>query len=248
MLATKHNLIIDRKLVEMAYRLKIDPRIIEQYPGYSALIIYATDLVNRPSDESSQKLLRAAEDLQRTTFGEEKATSHPHIAAWREAYKNFGVKPSKYPCSVEALLSRVLKGSDLPGINGIVDLYNALSIRYVLPVGGEDWDRLTSDLTLTFANGTEPFGTYQDGSEIITYPQAGEVVWADSSDATCRMWNWRQCLRTQLTTETRNAYFVLDRLEPYSLDELIKAGEELMMQLKTFSPGCAVNYELLGQK
>lgn len=231
----------------MSYQLKIDPHILERYPDYSVLVIYAKDLVNQSDPAKSAELLRAAQEFQRNAFGEEKPASHSHIAAWREAYKSFGVKPSKYPCSAEALLDRTLKGKDLAGINWLVDLYNAVSIRHVLPVGGEDWDHLSSDLTLTLANGNEPFETYQDGAEVINYPQPGEVIWADSSGVTCRMWNWRQCRRTQITRATRNVYFVLDRLAPYTVGELMAAGEELMGYLKTFAPGCSLNYELLGQ-
>lgn len=230
------------------YRLKIDPQVTERYPGYTALIIYARDLLNKQSAEASLRVLREAETVQRQAFGDEKPTDHYHIAAWREAYKNFGVKPSKYPCSVEALLGRTLKGFDLPDINWIVNLYNAISLRQVLPVGGEDWDKLTSDLTLTLAVGQEPFTVYQEGHEVTTYPQPGEVIWAGSSGVTCRMWNWRQCYRTRVREDTYNVYFVLDRLAPYPLTELEAAGQELGQLLQAFSPGCHLEYELLGQQ
>jgi DNA/RNA-binding domain of Phe-tRNA-synthetase-like protein len=229
----------------MHYRLKADPRIFERYPHYSALIIYAYGVTNQPSNERGTKLLREAEHRQRAAFGDAKPASHPHIAAWRAAYESFGAKPKKFLCSVEALLTRTLKGNDLPTINYIVDIYNAISISHVLPVGGEDLDRLQSDLVLTFATGTEPFDTTENGEAVITYPEPGEVVFADSAGVTCRRWNWRQCRRTALTTATRNAYFVLDSLAPYTLEELMAAGEELMKHLRETSPDCVVTYELL---
>ncbi|HEV2579911.1 MAG TPA: phenylalanine--tRNA ligase beta subunit-related protein, partial [Ktedonobacteraceae bacterium] len=184
---------------------------------------------------------------QRAAFADAKPATHPHIAAWRQAYESFGAKPKKILCSVEALLSRTLKGNDLPTINYIVDLYNAISIRHVLPVGGEDLDRLESDLVLTFATGSEPFDSVENGEAVIAHPAPGEVVFADSAGVTCRCWNWRQCRRTQLTLDTRNAYFVLDCLAPYTIEELMCAGEELMQYLRDTSPACAVTYELLGQ-
>lgn len=228
------------------YKLKIDPRILEQYPNYSALIVYARGLTNKPGDEYSTKLLREAERKQRTAFGDEKPSTHPHIAAWRQAFESFGAKPKKFLCSVEALLSRTLKGNDLSSINYLVDLYNAVSIQHVLPVGGEDWDRLESDLVLTFATGKEPFDTVENGEEVIAHPEPGEVIWADSAGITCRRWNWRQCRRTQLTLDSQNAYFVLDRLAPYSVDALMRAGDDLMSLLEIACPDCTVAYELLG--
>lgn len=229
----------------MNYKLLIAPDIFEKYPDYQALVIYAQNLENKTSGEQSTRLLRDAETKQRSNFGSQKPSTHPHIAAWRNAYKSFGSKPSKYLCAVEALLGRTLKGRDLPTINEIVDLYNAISVSHVLPVGGEDWDALESDLTLRFATGAEPFVTCSCGETVVDYPKPGEVVWADSAGVTCRRWNWRQCDRTALTVNTRSAYFVLDRLAPYPEDCLDEAGEQLRSLLKTFSPNCAIKTVLL---
>ncbi len=172
--------------------------------------------------------------------------SDPHIQAWREAYKSFGAKPKKFPCSLEALLSRTLKSHDLPTINRLVDLYNAVSLTYMLPVGGEDWAQLSSDLVLKVADGTEPFAGMQDGQETISYPEPGEIIWADSTGVTCRRWNWRQCRRTQLTADTRQAYFVLDRLAPYPLERLQAAGDALIAAIKQACLTSIVSSTVLG--
>jgi DNA/RNA-binding domain of Phe-tRNA-synthetase-like protein len=229
----------------MHYRLRVDDRVVERFPGYSVLLLYASGLTNGPSDDRAERALREAEAVARQQFDGDPPTTHAHVGAWRAAFSAFGAKPSKYPCSVEALLSRVLKGHELPAINQVVDLYNALSVRYVLPIGGEDRDALTSDSTLTFATGNEPFVAIGGDGQIV-YPEPGEVIWADSSGVTCRRWNWRQCRRTALTEDTRNAYFVLDRLTPYPLDELRACGEQLAGLLRLVSPGCEIESELLG--
>lgn len=229
----------------MSYRLVVDTQIFEQFPDYQALIIYAEGLNNFASTEESRALLRAAEKACRASLTLNTLVQHPHIAAWREAYRRFGAKPKKYPCSVEALLQRTLKGQDIPAINGIVDLYNALSLKYVLPVGGEDRDKLVSDLRLTYAQGQEPFVTMQDGQEQVIYPDASEIIWADTDGVTCRRWNWRQGRRTQLTEETRSIYFVLDRLAPYSSETLWAAGEELRQHLLHWFPDCSITMDLL---
>jgi DNA/RNA-binding domain of Phe-tRNA-synthetase-like protein len=144
------------------------------------------------------------------------------------------------------LLSRTLKGQELPPVNWVVDAYNAVSLRHVLPVGGEDWDQLTSDLVLTFAGGDEPFDLMHGGEHVVEHPGPGEVIWADSSGVTCRRWNWRQGHRTRLTEATRNAYFILDRLPPCALAELRAAGEELAELLRERSPECAIEVETIG--
>ena len=229
----------------MRYRLMVDPQIFEQYPDYQALILYAEGLVNGPSDAESVDLLRSAEKSCRASLTRDTITLQPHVAAWRHAYQRFGAKPKKYPCSLEALLSRTVKGQDLPAINRLVDLYNALSLKYLLPVGGEDWDCLESDLHLTFARGNEPFLVLQEGQEQVTYPEVGEVIWVDEGGVTCRRWNWRQGMRTRLTEVTQAVYFVLDRLAPYPTETLWNAGEELKQRLQQWCPSCTVETELL---
>lgn len=231
----------------MTHRLTIDAQIFEQFPDYQALILYGEEVKNFPSTEESTALLRSAEQECRKMLTLETLAQHPHIAAWRDAYRRFGAKPKKYPCSVEALLQRTLKGQELPAINGIVDLYNMLSLKYVLPVGGEDWSKLTSDLRLTHAQGHEPFLTTSDGQEQVTYPDDGEIVWADEAGVTCRRWNWRQGRRTQLTEETHSVYFVLDRLAPYPIETLLAAGEELKGHLLRWFPSCSLTTDLLSE-
>jgi DNA/RNA-binding domain of Phe-tRNA-synthetase-like protein len=227
-------------------RLRIDPEVQRRFPAYTAFVIYAHGVENGPSDAFSVARLREAERAQREAFAGKPAAAHPHVAAWREAYRAFGVKPSRYLNSVEALLSRVLRGEDLPAINRLVDLYNAVSLERVLPVGGEDLERVADDPTLCLARGGEPFDTVRAGEPVVETVPAGEVVWLDGRGVTCRAWNWRQCVRTRLTETTRHAYFVLDRLEPYPLDGLSAAGESLAELVRTASPGCRVETCLLG--
>ncbi len=231
----------------MTYRLAIDAHIFEQFPDYQALILYAKEVKNFPSTQESIALLRSAEQECRKRLTLEALAGHPHIVAWRDAYRRFGANPKKYPCSVEALLRRTLKGQDLPAINAMVDLYNMLSLKYVLPVGGEDWSKLISDLRLTYAHGHEPFLTTSGGQEQVTAPDAGEIVWADEAGVTCRRWNWRQGRRTQLTEETCSIYFVLDRLAPYPTETLLAAGSELKEHLLRWFPSCSLTTDLLSE-
>lgn len=228
------------------HRLRIEPDVRRRFPNYAAFVIYAHGVQNGASDAFSLKSLHEAQRIQRDALAGTTPSRHPHVAAWREVYRGFGMKPSRFLNSAEALLTRTLRGEELPGINRLVDLYNAVSVKYALPVGGEDLDRVASDPTLCFARGGEPFDTVKDGTPLVEGALAGEVVWRDSQGVTCRAWNWRQCVRTRLTDATRNAYFVLDRLEPFPLDELRAAGEELVALIWQASPGCRLETAVLG--
>jgi len=91
----------------------VSPEVAAAWPRYGAAVVIAEDIRNAPSDEASARLLAAAEQSARES-GLERAADDPRIAAWRGVFSEFGSKPSRYPCSAESLLARMLKGAELP--------------------------------------------------------------------------------------------------------------------------------------
>ena len=122
-----------------------------------------------------------------------------HLAAWDQGVQGFGAKPARTPCSAQALRKRVLRDGVLPAIDPVVDLYNAISIEYAIPVGGEDLAAYVGAPRLVIADGSECFDTLKEGLPIQEAPAPGEVVWRDDLGVTCRRWNWRQGIRTRLS-------------------------------------------------
>ena len=122
-----------------------------------------------------------------------------HLAAWDEAFSAFGAKAKRTSCSAQALRKRVLKEGSLPAIDPVVDIYNAISIRYAVPVGGENLAAYRGEPRLAIARGDEPFDTLKSAEPVVEYPEPGEVIWRDDIGVTCRRWNWRQGVRTRLT-------------------------------------------------
>ena len=215
----------------MPVSVAVDGDVFAAHPDYVALIMLAEGIGNGPSDNASSAVLDAAEQhlLTRTLT---RPADHPHIAAWRAAFSAFGAKPSKYPCSAEALAARVLKGATLPRVNVLVDHYNAVSVRALTPIGGEDLDHLDGPLRLTIAKGDEPFDGH-DGA-----PRPGEIIWRDDAGVTCRRWNWRQGQRTRLTDATTRAFFIFDRLPGLDETQLNDAASQLESLLNTRWPTC----------
>lgn len=220
--------------------LSISPAVAARFPDYHALVLVADGLVNGPTDARSDAWLHEAETEVRHAFAALAPAEHPHLAAWREAFRAFGAKPQRTLNSAEALITRVTRGGELPRVNSLVDAYNAVSARFVVPAGGEDLARVVGRVTLAVADGTEPFETVKDGAPFVDRPGRGEVVWADAAGVTCRAWNWRQGTRTRLTEATTSAYFLFDALAPCSPDALDAAGDELERLLALAAPTASV--------
>lgn len=221
----------------------VAPEIAARHPDYVATVLVARGIPNGPSDEASRRALREAEDHLRAR-GLSRPADHPHIASWRAAFSAFGAKPSKFPCSAEALAARVLKGDRLPAINRLVDVYNAVSVTHLIPLGGEDLDRLRGSLRLVVAGGDEAFETAADGTPEC--PRPGEVVWRDDLGVTCRRWNWRQGSRTRLEESSNRAFFVFDRLSGLTIGELDAAVGDLEARLHSGWPACTSERLVVG--
>ncbi|KAI4848538.1 B3/B4 tRNA-binding domain-containing protein [Aureobasidium sp. EXF-8845] len=219
--------------------------VFELRPDYLALLIAIDGLTpSSPSDPSSEQYLQTAEATAKSRISSIVITEIPAIKAWRETYKSFGAKPKKYQSSIESLTRRAVTEQGLPRVNRLTDIYNAVSVSHNICIGGEDLDAYQGAPRLIRATGEEDFETKAG----VEHPDKGEVVWCDDKGVTCRVWNWRQCVRTRLTEETRAAVFILDALAPIGKKELEVAGEELAMRLSEGSDGLVVAKRLLENK
>jgi DNA/RNA-binding domain of Phe-tRNA-synthetase-like protein len=212
-------------------------------PDYRALLLTVEGLVNGPSDQASDALLRTAEAAARKALSGRPVEQLPHVAAWREAYRAFGAKPQRTRNSLEALLRRASSG--LPRVNRLTDVYNSISVLHQIPLGGEDLAHYDGGARLIRATGAEPFDTVVDGVAVIEQPEPGEVVWCDDAGVTCRRWNWRQARRTQLTGDTSVALFILDALDPMTDEALQAAADDLVAHLMRLGPDVRVVRRLI---
>lgn len=72
----------------------------------------------------------------------------PGFSFSRKLYQAFSVDPTKYRPSSEALWRRIKKGLDFPLVNPFVDLTNFLSLKYQVPYGLYDLDKIEGDIEI----------------------------------------------------------------------------------------------------
>ncbi|MER7981071.1 phenylalanine--tRNA ligase beta subunit-related protein [Streptomyces sp. NPDC095817] len=224
----------------MTLTLTVSDEVRALAPGFTHVVVEADGLVNGPSTDATSALLDDAARRLAERLGGRPPHEDAHMAAWRETYTAFGSKPSRTRNSAEALAKRALSDAGLPRINVLVDVYNAISVAHLIPVGGEDTDHIRGAMRLVRATGDEDFVTVAGGEETIEHPDAGEVVWRDDTGVTCRRWNWRQGPRTRLTEQSASAVFLLESLAPMPVAHVESAGAELAELLAKFSPGARI--------
>lgn len=213
-------------------KFKIDTKIFEKFPGLNIGIVIARNIDNHGSSDEIMHLIREKEKEIRENYNPETLSQHPQIESWRRAYSSFGAKPKKYKSSVESLYRMILRGIDLRHINKIVDIYNYISIKRMIPAGGDDIAKVEGDIILRFARGEEPFTALN--SEEIENPKEGEVVYADRREVLCRRWNWRECDKTKMTEETKEVALVIEGLPPLTGEKVQEITEDLCGLVKKY--------------
>ena len=199
----------------------IAPDVLERFPGYRWGKVVVLGVDNRRAVPEIAARTRAAEERLRATFAADDVVTHPVIAAWRAAFAAFGARPSKYQSSIEALVRRVRRGDALPAINPLVDVYNAVSLETLLPIGGDDLARVTGSTSLRLARGDEDYLPL--GEDAPHPPEPGEVIYADEATVLCRRWCWRQGDRTKITADTRDVVLNVHALPPATREQVAAA-------------------------
>lgn len=154
------------------------------------------------------------------------------ILPYRSAFTALGINPNKYMCSIEALLTRIAKGKGFPHINAAVDLGNAVSIKYRLPMGAHDLDTIDAGLDVRLAEAGDsfiPFGSTEEET-----PDVGEAVYASGCEIRTRRWTWRQSERGKITSETKAILFPIDGFSDVNADEVHRAADELVVLLRRY--------------
>ena len=180
--------------------------ITDAFPQYRVAVVVAEEFTIAPERPPVlDALIAEREAAARARWGGTELSQIPGVTAWRAAYKGFGIKQTRYRSSVERLVKNVLAGRPLARVNAFVDLYNAVSLAHVLPLGADDLDKVTPPFAFRYVREGDSFVDMAEEGDAPEAPKAGEVVYADAAHVLCRRWNWRQDARTLITPATRRA-------------------------------------------
>ncbi len=219
-------------------KFTIDKAVFGKFPDLNVGVVVAKGIDNTGISEEISGALREKEPEIRQNFSVQALPQNPKIDCWRKAYSSFGTKPSDNLSSVENLYRFILKGGEVRHINKLVDIYNLISLKHVVPLGGEDMDKIQGGIRLAVAGPNEP-AVLLLGDKEPRPPHEGEVIYKDEISAICRRFNWREADRTKLTEETRNAILVTEGLPPVAGEDIERIADELRNTVQKYCGGKA---------
>jgi DNA/RNA-binding domain of Phe-tRNA-synthetase-like protein len=208
--------------------IKINRAVFEKKNDLVIAVVTAEGLNNSIGNNKIADFFNEAVTKQKETLKGQAAKNIYDFGQYHAAMRIFGINPSKYQISIEALLNRVSKGGNLASISPVVDLANAVSLKYLVPLGVHDIDSLTDDLEIRFSNSGDIFEDSEDK------PNEGEEpVYASGNTIRTRKWIWRQMPVGKISEKTANIVFPIDGFST-NLETLFEARDFLAGSLKTF--------------
>ena len=149
----------------------------------------------------------------------------PEIQAWRRAFSRMELKPTQYRCASEALLRRFRKEGALPQIHPLIDLCNAISLAFAIPVAVFDVSRIAERIEVRYATGNE---RYEAFSGDIEHPAPHEVIFVDSAaNVHARRWTNRQSGASAVRETTSAVLIVAEAMHASASDDVARLIDAL---------------------
>lgn len=212
------------------------PDILDRFPNLSGVAMLGENIKNLPSPDELGLLYRQEQAAVKDRIGNQPLSDLPTLAGWRAAFRQFGVDPTQYRSAAEALLRRLTKKGDIPGINVIVDCCNLISIRYALPVAAIDLKQVTGMVTVCLADGSEHFNPL--GEDAPGPPEPGEVIFMDDAGLVlARRWCWRQSVESAAGMDATHLLITMESQDPMGANIIETALGELKQLLERFTGG-----------
>ena len=226
---------------------EVSKEVFDKLPDFVVGVVAVTGIDNSKEVPAIIKMLEENAEAVRKYFEESgnKAKNDPCVVPYREAFRALGINPNRYACAAEALMDRIAKGKGMPEINPAVDLGNAMSLKYKLPIGAHDiytfvrpdgTGRGAADTGLEVRPATaedtfRPFGAAEDEFD---NPDPGEVVYVSGHEVRTRRWTWRQSEVGKMTEKTAGVLYPIDGFAGVNLDEVKAAMKDFTENLANY--------------
>ncbi|WEX88388.1 phenylalanine--tRNA ligase beta subunit-related protein [Sinorhizobium garamanticum] len=196
--------------------------IWSDFSGLSAGVLHAEGIHR---DVSVDAHIAGFEAVAKARLAASSEGDFPEIQAWRRAFSRMGLKPTQYRSASEALLRRFRKDGSLPRIHPLIDLCNAASLAYAIPIAVFDLSSVAGHLEVRYASGSEIYTTFSGETE---HPEQHEVIFADEEGrAHARRWTNRQSGYSAVGDETTTVLVVAEALHAGAATDVGRLVHEL---------------------
>lgn len=212
-------------------KFRIDKKMLNIGTGIYTGVVIAQGLDNVANNPRIDDMLQKEVAKIIESFSIEDIKNIIELSPYRNAMREIGINPTKYPCSIEALLNRIVKKGQFLSISPVVDLANYISLKYKVPVGVHDMNSISNNLTVRLANELDCQNDMNNlGTDVL---REGEPIYVSEHLVRTRRWFWRQMPLGRVNERSTSFIFPIDGFEcnkdviDNACKEFVKILEEL---------------------
>lgn len=208
----------------------VSEKVFESIEDVCFGVVIAKGIDNKSDNIWINELLKESINNTEQKFQDRKVKEAEELLPYREAFKKIGINPNQNMSSIEAMTTRISKKKGFPSINPTVDLGNAISLKYLVPLGAHDIDSASSDISVRFSKSGDlfiPFGETE--AEVL---EDGELIYSVGDKVKTRRWIWRQSEEGKITRDSKNIFFPIDGFKYKNYNSVISARDELAQLLR----------------
>jgi len=224
----------------IARSVSISPGLKEKYLGIKFGFLFVENVnvkKNNPNVETLRK--QVEEEVRKRDY--KFYLEDKNVVSWINQFKNMGLNPKEIMPAQIAMIKRICMGREIPNINTIVDLANIMACKSKLPVGSFDLDKISGNIVLRISKRGEKYLPLFEVTE-EEVPE-GEIVYADDEKIFSRY--SKDCDITKITSDTKNAFFVIDGTKDVSSGEILKYLNGLEILIKEILNARIVRKEIV---
>jgi DNA/RNA-binding domain of Phe-tRNA-synthetase-like protein len=224
-------------------KIKIDEDLKSE--DFELLVGYAVvkDVsVNKAQKPLKKLLMEVMHSVKNKYSSRVEMYSSNKIKEMRNLFKYAGVKDNRYTPSAEALLKRIIDGGDLYRINNIVECNNMASMKFELPCGVYDLDKLVGDVTFKLGTNSDIMETMAKGKmnmeNILLTKDEEKLFGSPVSDSP----------HTKISENSKNILLLVYGTSKIGKDYVLDATKYAAEQISTHADGVISGLEVIASK
>lgn len=200
------------------------------HPKLRIAFIYIKGINNKKNLHESEHLLHEVEELIRLELHPETLKNHDLIAPWVVAQQEFGKEAKHYHTSVEKMIKLVVSNKSVKVKNTLGNILNYVSLKHVVPVGVDDFNKISHELKFEIAKGKEKINA-------LTFLKKGAFFYYDQAGVLGTKFDYWKSSRTLIDEDTKSALIHVEVVPPIKKEEFEEILSEMQNLIKTFCGG-----------
>ncbi len=221
-------------LLDDSSLISIDPEYAQKYPsttvGVAVIEGVSIEQINEELEKEKESLANNLKDLT-----PKEVNDFDEIQSYKKLYEESGVNWSERKSSPAALLIRASQGKGTPTINTCVDAYNLAVMKNRVSAGAFDMDKFEFPVVLKESQGGETIEVIGEDEPITL--NKGEICYFDQNGPYNLDFNFRDAIRTQVTTETKNLFINVEGIYDISREQVEKTLQEVIDNITKYCCG-----------